>query len=144
MRIYLLSQAAYRAGRDTTEQFFTIKLLAEKVITTPNYETHFIFMDMSKVFRVERHRVIEDLKTILEEDELHMPKLLIKDVKLAVRVKGKLGEFLTHIGTPQGDRLSSILFTVTISCKCTHKVHQPTQYHPGLPTYLRDHNCCYT
>ena len=37
-----LSQAAYRAGRGTTEQLLTIKLLAEKAITTPNYHTHLL------------------------------------------------------------------------------------------------------
>ena len=54
-----LTQAAYRAGRGTTEQLLTIKLLADKAATTPNYETSLLMMDMSKAFdRVERSTVL--------------------------------------------------------------------------------------
>ena len=50
-----LTQAAYRSGRGTTEQLLTIKLLAEKAATTPNYVTNVLLMDMSKAFdRVKR------------------------------------------------------------------------------------------
>ena len=141
-----LSQAAYRAGRGTTEQLLTIKLLAEKAITTPNYHTHLLMMDMSKAFdRVERSKVIEDLEAILEPDELHLVKVLIEDVKLAVRVNGRTGKsFTTNIGTPQGDCLSPILFTLYLANAMKDTTDTPVtrENHPNLAPHIRDH--CYS
>ena len=38
-------------------------------------------MDMSKAFdRVERGKVIEDFKSVLEDDELHLVKILMKEL----------------------------------------------------------------
>ena len=59
--------------------------MAEKAATTPNYTTNLLLMDMSKAFdRVERGRIIQDLKEFLEKDELHLIKILMEDVRLAV------------------------------------------------------------
>lgn len=44
------SQAAYRGGRSTTEQVFAIKIMAEKAVTTQNYNPFLLMMDMSKAF----------------------------------------------------------------------------------------------
>ena len=139
-----LSQAAYRAGRGTTEQLLAIKLMAEKAATTPNHETQVLLMDMSKAFdRVERGVVIEDIKKILEKDELHLVKVLIKDVKLAVRVGKTMGkEFTTNIGVPQGDCLSPILFTLylarALSSDQIATEHQEDK-NIELAPHLRDH-----
>mgnify|MGYP001804097909 FL=1 len=57
-----------------------------------------------------------DLKRILEQDELHMVKVLIYEVKLSVRVGDETGEpFKTTIGNPQGDCLSPTLFTLYLA-----------------------------
>ena len=57
-----------------------------------------------------------DLKRILEQDELHMVKVLIYEVKLSVRVGDETGEpFKTTIGTPQGECLSPTLFTLFLA-----------------------------
>lgn len=91
-------------GRGTTEQVLTMKLLAEKAITSCDYTTQILMMDMSKAFdtvRRSRPTIIEDLKAILNEDELHLIKILIKAVKLAVRIENKTEEaFSINIGTP--------------------------------------------
>ena len=112
-----LSQAAYRSGRGTTEQVLAMKLMAEKAVTTPGYKCHLMLMDMSKAFdRVDRYTMMEDLKRILEEDELHLVKILIEDVKLTIKINNQTGRsFTTNIGTPQGDCLSPILFTLYLA-----------------------------
>ena len=48
------SQAAYRPGRSTTEHVFAFKSLAEKVVTSSNYEIIIEMLDMS--FRHRRKR----------------------------------------------------------------------------------------
>ena len=61
------SQAAYSPGRNTTELVFAFKLLAEKAITSSNYETHLLMLDMSKAFdTVVRATLINDIKEILD------------------------------------------------------------------------------
>ena len=44
------SQAAYRAGRSSTEYIFAAKVLMEKAITSANYPIHLLMLDMSKAF----------------------------------------------------------------------------------------------
>lgn len=126
-----LSQAAYRSGRGTTEQLFAMKILAEKAITSCDYQTCILMMDMSKAFdTVRRSQIIEDLKQVLEPDELHLIKILIKDVQLSVKINGQTGTaFRTNIGTPQGDGLSPILFTLYLAKALT----------PSPPPALADH-----
>ena len=63
-----------------------------------------------------RYTMMEDLKRILEEDELHLVKILIEDVKLTIKINNQTGRsFTTNIGTPQGDCLSPILFTLYLA-----------------------------
>ena len=60
-----VEQAAYRAGRGTTEHTFAYKILAEEAITSKNYHLYIALMDMSKAFdTVRRHTLIEDLALI--------------------------------------------------------------------------------
>ena len=78
-----IEQAAYQAGRSTTEQVFAIKMLVEKAITSSNYNIYLLLLDMSKAFNtVSCGKLLKDLQEILEPDELHMMSLLIKDVNL--------------------------------------------------------------
>lgn len=125
------SQAAYPPGHGITKEVLTMKLLAEEVITSCNYTTRILMMNMSKAFdAVRRSKIIEDLKAILNEDGLHLIKILTKDVELAVMVENETGEaFNTNIGTPQGDDLSPILFTLYLA----------KALEPDIPAYLLDH-----
>ena len=67
------TQTAYRPGRSTTENVLTFKLLAEKAITETNYEINLRLLDMSKAFdNVNRKILLNDLQTILNNDELHI------------------------------------------------------------------------
>ena len=72
------NQAAYQKGRSTTEQVFTIKILAEKAMASENYDIFLLLLDMSKAFdTVNRSELMNILESILTPSELHMMYLLI-------------------------------------------------------------------
>ena len=112
-----LSQAAYQIGRSTTEQVFTIKILAEKAITSENYDIFLLFLDMFKVFdTVNCSKLMEILNNSLTPSELLIMYLLINDVILNVKIGDKVGaDILTAIGTCQGDGLSALLFILYLA-----------------------------
>ena len=148
-----LSQAAYRRGRSTTEHVFTCKVLAEKAITSMDYEVTILLLDMSKAFdTVKRNMLMKQLKEILDEDELHIMKVLLTDVRLKVRIGKELGkEIVTNIGVPQGDCLSPILFTLYLAnalsqmkerskVEIEHNYSKlPRNIEEDLPDHLHDH-----
>ena len=112
-----ITQAAYSKGRNTTEHVMAIKLLAEKAISSDDYHIHILMTDMSRAFdTVSRKLLMEDLKEVLNDDELHIIKLLFHHVKLVVKCGTSAGEeFTTHIRVPQGYCLSAILFTIYLA-----------------------------
>ena len=74
---------------------------------------------------------MELLETVLDPDETHMMKILLKDVKLSVRIGKEFGEKITtNIGVPQGDCLSPILFTLYL----------PDALITERSTIIEDHN----
>ena len=65
-----LSQAAYRKGRSTTEHVFAMKILCEKAITSCDYSTHILLLDMTKAFdTINRKHLYKLLSDILDPDE---------------------------------------------------------------------------
>ena len=74
-------------------------------------------LDMSRAFdTIQRGSVINHLKSIVNPDELHLISLLIKDVTLQVKCDKHIGrEFITNIGSPQGDCASPLLFILELS-----------------------------
>lgn len=147
-----LSQAAYRAGRNTTEHVFACKILAEKAVISKNYQVTLLLLDMSKAFdRVNREDLLDQLEKILEEDELNILKILITDVRLQVRIGNELGEkIVTDIGVPQGDCLSPILFTLYLANAMTERrtileeEHNYNKHHQDasntIPKILQEHS----
>ena len=153
MKILQSRQAAYRAGRSTTENVFNFKCLAEKAITSSNYECHILMLDMSKAFdTVNRKTLYEDLKNILEEDDLHMVTILLKDVRLQTRCGHTLGDFfITDKGVTQGDCLSPVMFTFYLAKtlkQTPDNTHDHNYAKPNvkseelLPKHLQDHTYC--
>ena len=100
-QIILLTQAAYSEGRSTTVLVLALRLLAEKAITSSNYDIHLLMLDMSKAFNtIQRGTLFEDLKGTLENDELHLIHLLLDDVQISVRLENETGKlFKSLIGS---------------------------------------------
>ena len=73
------SQAAYRSSRNTTENIFVCKVLAEKAITYKNYYVIILLLFIGKTFVAVKRKE-------LTPDELHIIKILIKDVRFYVKV----------------------------------------------------------
>ncbi len=115
--IILNTQAAYQQGRSTTELVFSMKVLAEKAITSDNYEIMLLLFDMSKAFdTVRRNELFKILKEVLDDDDLHMMKILVENVKLKVKIGNEIGNDIhTNIRIPQGDCLSPIFFIVYLA-----------------------------
>ena len=71
------SQAAYRAGRSTTEHVFAAKVSVEKAVTSANYPIYLLILDMSKAFdTVNRSTLMQELAKVLDPDELHIINVL--------------------------------------------------------------------
>ena len=70
---------------------------------------------MSNAFdTICRHKFLDILSNIVNEDEHRMIRFLLSNTKLDVRIQGSTTKapFDANIGTPQGDSLSPVLFVV--------------------------------
>ena len=67
---------------------------------------------MSKAFdTIQRRTLLNDLKGIINDDELYLIKLFLAEVQLSLKLEGKKrNKFITKIGSQQGDGASSPLF----------------------------------
>ena len=74
----------------------------------------FLGIDLSRAFdTIRRDKLLDTLQTFLGESELRMIRFLLADSSLQPRLStGDCLAFATTIGTPQGDSLSPVLFTV--------------------------------
>jgi hypothetical protein len=132
-----IDQAAYQPGRSTTEQVFAVKTLAEKAISSSDYTIYLLMLDMSKAFdTVSRGKLMKDLETILQPDEMHLMNILINDVKIHVRVGQETQEspIETTTGICQGDCLSAVLFIFYLA----NSIKDPSESQ-SIPSALEDH-----
>ena len=144
------SQAAYQQGRSMTEQIFTLKLLIEHTISSQNLYLWLLLMDMSKAFdTVKRKILLEDLREILQPDELHLCKLLTENVQFSVKVEKEISEpFTTKQGIAQGDCLSAIFFILYLAKALGYRPHLQDHSYAirddikcdPLPEHLREHD----
>ena len=107
-----ISQATYCKNRSTTEHVFATKLIIETTISSTDETVYLLLLDMSKAFdSMQRNTLIEDLKNVLNQDELHLIGILL-DVKVAAKCGNYKSRFFsTDTGAPQGDCASASEFT---------------------------------
>ena len=100
-------QAAYQAGRGTTEQLLSVKILCEKAITTSDFNIYLQLIDMSKAFdTINRKLLFKNLETILGDDEMHILSILTNRPKIGIKLEQQIGEFFeSYQGSMQGDLL---------------------------------------
>ena len=70
---------------------------------------------MSSAFdTIDRQILLDILREIVEEDELRMIRFLLSDTIINTRINGATKEkpFESNIGSPQGDSLSPVLFSI--------------------------------
>ena len=90
-----LSQAAYRKGRSATEHALAMKILCAKAITSCDYSTHILLLDMTKAFdTINREHLYILLSDILDLDELDIMNILLIDVTLQVKSNKTRGQQL--------------------------------------------------
>ena len=123
------SQAAYRAGRSTTEHVFAAKVLVEKAITSANYPVYLLMLEMLKAFgNVNQSMLKQELAKVLNPDELHIINVLT-NTQLKIRFgKEKREVFETDTGVPQGDCVSANLFTFYLAKALDSSKHDDHDY----------------
>ena len=73
-----ISRAAYRKNSSTTEHVFATKLMMKRKISSTGETLYLLLLDMSKAFdSTQRNTLIEDLKNVLNHDELHLVRILL-------------------------------------------------------------------
>ena len=108
------SQSGFRQDRSTSDVVWTHKWLAAKALKE-NISITITGIDMSAAFdTIDRGKLLEILTDIVDEDELRIIRFLLSNTKIQPRIYGatKQTQFESNIGTPQGDSLSPILFTI--------------------------------
>lgn len=143
-------QAAYQPGRSTTEQVFSVKILAEKAITSSDFTIYLLLLDMSKAFdTVNRNKLLKDLSNVLDRDELHLLHLLINNVNIHVKIENNISEnpIETKVGICQGDCLSAIMFIFYLAksiCNTNnrfdHNYCLPPAAEPSRSPIMNEHN----
>ena len=108
-----------------------MEIQCEKAITSCDYSTHILLLDMTKALdTINREHIYKLLSQSLDPDVLNIMNILVKDVTLEVQNNKTKGlTFLATLGFSQGDCLSAILFALYLSNGLS----------PKIPTHLHDH-----
>lgn len=102
------AEAAYRKYISTMEHVFATKMILERAISAKNERPNFLLLHMTETFdSINRKLLIEDLKNIIDYDELHLIKIVL-NLKLSVKYGCNTSEYLNiDTGAPQGDCTSA-------------------------------------
>ena len=106
------SQAGFRRDRSTSDIVWTHRWLVSHIENVKE-EFTILGIDMSSAFdTINRHKLIDVCKTFLEEDEVKLIRLLLSETSLTFTSGSVSTNIDTKVGTPQGDGLSPVLFTI--------------------------------
>ena len=107
------SQSGFRRGRSTADVVFGYRWLCAKA-QRQRVTVEFLGIDLSRAFdTIRRDKLLDTLQTFVDESELRMIQFVLADTSLQPRLStGDCLAFTMTIGTPQGDSLSPVLFTV--------------------------------
>ena len=107
------SQSGFRRGRSTADVVFGYRWLCAKA-QRQRVTIKFLCIDLSRAFdTIRRDKLLEVLQSFLDEPVLRMIRFLLAATSLEPRLStGDCHAFASMIGTPQGDSLSPVLFTV--------------------------------
>ncbi|GMF35540.1 unnamed protein product [Phytophthora fragariaefolia] len=111
---YLSShQSGFRKHRNTVDAVWAHKRLCARVQCYREV-IHVLGIDLARAFdTIDREKLLDVLRTFLEDDDIRLIKLLLVDTTLSLRTRSTtLPPFCSNIGTPQGDSLSPVLFVV--------------------------------
>ena len=108
------SQSGFRPDRSTADVAWAHKWLAAKT-KKEDVEIKITGIDMSSAFdTIDRQTLLDILREIVEEDELRIIRFLLSDTIINTRINAATKEkpFESNIGSPQGDSLSPVLFSI--------------------------------
>ena len=96
---------------------------------------------MSSAFdTIRREKLLEILKNILDEDEIRMIRFLLTNTTLEIKMANvKTKPFESNMGSPQGDGLSGVLFTVYFEVSLI-KVRLSIEYTKSLSNSICEHS----
>jgi len=109
-----ITQSGFRRGRSTTDIIWMQRML-QSCVMKKTWQYFIMGIDMSSAFdTISRAHLLDVLHDAgCGEDELRLVRVLLSGTNLTVRVCHSLSEpFSTVTGTPQGDALSPVLFTI--------------------------------
>ena len=108
------SQSGFRPDRSTSDVVWTHRWLAAKT-SIEDITIKVTGIDMSAAFdTINREVLLNILAKIVKEDELRLIQFLLSNTRINTRINKADIEapFTSNVGTPQGDGLSPVLFTI--------------------------------
>jgi len=129
-------QSGFRPNRSTADLVWCHRFLAARCLKYQQ-SLYVLGIDMSKAFdTISRNKLMSILESFLSTDEVRLIHMLISGTSLQTRLGKSVGEpFLTTGGTPQGDSLSPVLFTVYLEA-ALREVHDCMVPRPAMDVSL--------
>ena len=90
-----ISQAAYRKSKSTTEHVFATKAIIVTIISSTDENVYLLLLNMGKALDSTRKNIlVEDLKKALNQDELHLIRIML-DVKIVAKYGNRKSRFFS-------------------------------------------------